>query len=162
MFSLDKIRQNKMNKVNITNDRKQYFKDYYKKNKERMLTNSKQFYLDNRDEINKNRKGKQNEYYRQYYRNHKEYYIKRNRTEEVKVKQRISSLKHYYKNREVINEQRRQKYHETKPPPKPKKPAKPKPPKVARIKLKNGRVLLKKPNLSNYIYTDDGSVILRF
>tara|TARA_R110000772_G_scaffold86632_3_gene181190 strand:- start:394 stop:675 length:282 start_codon:yes stop_codon:yes gene_type:complete len=75
MFSLDKIRKIKMNKINLTKNKKQYYKDYYKNNKERIMQQSKQFYLDNREEICKKRKGTHNEYYKAYYQANK---IKRN------------------------------------------------------------------------------------
>ena len=159
MFSLDKIKQNKMNKINITKDKKKYFKDYYKKNKERLLQKSKQFYLDNKDEINKNRKGKQNKYLKEYYNNHKDYFKARQQTDKFKEKQKEAQKKSYYKNHELRKAKLREYYHKTKPPPKPKKLISAKS-KTYCCRSKN--LIMQKPNKSNYIYTDDGCIILRF
>jgi hypothetical protein len=159
MFSLDRIKQIKMSKVNITKDRKKYYKDYYKKNKERMLEQSKQFYLDNREEINKSRKGTQTEYYKKYYLNNKDKYKARLQTDVSKKKHRLASLKSYYKHHDARKERNRLHYHNTKPPPNKKSPPKPKPPKPARTKNKK---LIRQPIKSNHTYDADGFVILRF
>ena len=148
MFSLSKIKMNK--RINITKDRKQYYKDYYNRNKERLKKQALKYYYENSDDIKNSRRGKQSVYMKLYYQEHKDYFNKRNKTEEVKERQRISSLKHYYNNRDKINEKRKQKYHETKPPPKPKQ-----------IKPKRQKIIFK-PNITDYTFTDDGKVLLRF
>lgn len=153
MFSLDRIKQIKMNKINITKDKKQYFKDYYKNNKERILQKSKQFYLDNKDEINKNRKGKQNKYLKEYYNNHKDYFKARQQTDNFKEKQNEAQKKSYYKHHELRKEKLRSYYHKTKPPPKIKK--------LNRAEKKNKNLIVQKQK-SNYIYDADGFIILRF
>ena len=167
MFSLYKIKMNK--RINITKDKKQYYRDYYNLNKERLRKKALKYYYENSDAINNSRRGKRSVYMKRYYQEHKDYFIKRNKTEEVKERQRIANLKHYYNNRDKINEQRKIKYHETKPPPKPKqqKQIKPKqqkqikPKQQKQIKPKRQKIIFK-PNITDYTFTDDGKVLLRF
>jgi len=141
-------------------DKKQYFKDYYNKNKERLRQQALKYYYKNSDDINNSKRGRRSVYMKQYYQDNKDYFIKRNKTEDVKARQRISSLKHYYNNRDDINEKRKQKYHETKPPPtiRPKhnkiKKSKPKP------KPKLNKKYIAPP--TQHIITDDGKILLRF
>jgi len=151
MFSLYKIKMNK--RINITKDKKQYYRDYYNSNKERLRKQALKYYYKNSEDINNSRRGKQSAYYKKYYQEHKEYFRERNKIEEVKERRRISSLKHYYNNRNKINEKRKQKYHETKPPPKPKL--------QKQIKPKRQKIIFK-PNITDYTFTDDGKVLLRF
>jgi hypothetical protein len=159
MFSLSKIKMNK--RINITKDRKQYYKDYYNRNKERLKKQALKYYYENSDDIKNSRRGKQSVYMKLYYQEHKDYFNKRNKTEEVKERQRISSLKHYYNNRNKINEKRKIKYHETKPPPKPKRQKQIKPKQQKQIKPKRQKIIFK-PNITDYTFTDDGKVLLRF
>lgn len=140
-------------------DKKQYSKDYYNKNKERLRQQALKYYYKNSDDINNSRRGTQSDYMKQYYQDNKNYFIERNKNEDVKALQRISSLKHYYNNREKINEKRKQKYHETKPPP----TIRPKYNKIKKTKPKP------KPKPKRYvapptqhIFTDDGKILLRF
>jgi hypothetical protein len=136
-------------------DKKQYHRDYYNKNKVKLRQQALTYYYTNSDDINNSRKGRQSEYMKKYYKENKEKFNQRSKTEEVRVRQRISSLKHYYNNRDDINEKRKKKYHTTKPPPKPKPTPKPKPPRKQ-----------KKPKYitppTKHIITDDGKILLRF
>ena len=166
MFSLDKIRITRMNKVNLTKDKKQYYKDYYKNNKERMLKQGKQYYVDNREEICKNKRGTQNEYYKEYYQAHKDYYKSIQKTDEVKEKHRVAALKSYYKHHEERKERNRLKYHKTKPPPKPRNKLIKIPRTIKKSKTYPRRDKLKSGTIQNAIHkydlTDDGCVLLRF
>lgn len=158
MDYLSKYKLQKRMMVEINKDRKEYFKKYYEHNRDRLKKYSNQYYLDYRDEINKNRRGKQNEYYKEYYKKNKDKYKKRLLTEDNKIKSNIASLKHYYKNRDEIKEKRRQQYREKHPKKEPKRPPAKKKYTANRFKTNHQFNI----NLNNHKFDTDGNIILSF
>lgn len=188
MLSLAKIKFLKMNKINLTKDKKQYYKQYYLNNKQSILNRVKENYILHKDEINLLRRGKHKEYAKEYYINNKTYllnkaklnHIKRQSTEEEKEyskkyyqenkeyyknqllknkeKHKISCAKYYEKNKEILNKKHKEYYKKNKP----ESDSEPKP--KARPRPSRPKILkhTKQNIIHTYNRTNDGCVLISF